>query len=1194
MEVYNKNNFKKKMNTKIKEKLNLKNFLMSRKNTLRIFFVVIFCLTFGLVSHNVMAQASSTEMSVKFEASVTDDNKFPGNYVDNIIGALYIVENAKSCTYSIVNPSGKEETNKLSLSDIMYGTEGLVTTLAKEAGIYKFSLVCVDASDEFITKKLDIEVEKMPLPQITIFYTSQTVRPGEKITLVWDTLYAKNCLLDGNKVATSTGSTTLIAGSQGTDTHILKCTGYGLDSSGVKTSVEQTAQTWVRPTTDIHIWLDGTWAFGDLPPWVEKLEYISNNGIDFYHSGTSLKIAGVNYPNGASSLEGQMYGLKYDWTVTKNLNFLDINNLVTNYDFDVCTYLQRKKLGKIPLEVCGNGIDDDGNGKTDCDDPYCIKNDYSCYEEWYNKTYLPRLETKQPNGYFGENCVSGDDKNGNGAIGCADPDCARYDYSGETGPGYGEEYLKSCPSSVQRYTFYKDPVTGQYTHPPYFAEYICEKEPHNFPLFVPVETTGNSTLNTPNMGEFWPILGSVWRVIKAKSGGEPSVFMPKAGTVESNGNKEGCNSKVDENGDDYIDCNDPQCTNSIYCKGSWLTPPFYSQKDYSLIPTITIEQADQNEKLDCFPYGDNEIGIKWDIKGLSGVSYCEATTSNMDNVEVTGWDIGGKLDNKSTNDGSGEIGDTTYINVKTIDEKGSDNIPSIEIVCHYDSNKNGITNDPDDKVVMKAVSFDAKSCGVDLGFQVDGQPSDASGCPDGTNEMIHSLKDETGTATWLISGADENTRCTPSGSWNGTGGTVDSSQNNIKIKKGESIGLSCKFDNNTTIPKDASPLVCANVMDCCDHRDPKTPEGAECIKIFGQDQIDLSCKTCDCNSTTTPPILGSACEISCRPPEITSFTADPTLVYAGIDEADEYYNEDYVDLDGNGIINLCDMDHNNDGVPDKGCVLQRDRSATTTLTWSSKNTKSCKVEIKSMDPIYSDVSTTGELQGSSTKPNDSFDFPADATGKYTFKLTCKSEKGTEVSSTTTAELWIKPNIKLDYEDLGDGKLKFKIDVKNANLCIDNYDNWFQFPSLEGEMLALDNLFTDTIDDITQTDLNGKSGFYQIWCGNDGSASLAWDKFMEKCAIGTVYSGYGDKDECIADCSYDRNTSYDDYTKSCVNECIPPLVSTAIRVGEKGEKYMNMCLPCPNEDPEYWDDGIGGLCHKCAEGKTYDSRTTNCI
>ena len=59
---------------------------------------------------------------------------------------------------------------------------------------------------------------------------------------------------------------------------------------------------------------------------------------------------------------------------------------------------------KPRVEICGNGIDDNGDGKTDCADP-------TCFSAPFCKTVF-------------EICDNGIDDNADGFTDCADPECA--------------------------------------------------------------------------------------------------------------------------------------------------------------------------------------------------------------------------------------------------------------------------------------------------------------------------------------------------------------------------------------------------------------------------------------------------------------------------------------------------------------------------------------------------------------------------------------------------------------------------------------------------------------------------------------------------------------------------------------------------------------------------------------------------
>src|ERR1022692_4164616 len=89
---------------------------------------------------------------------------------------------------------------------------------------------------------------------------------------------------------------------------------------------------------------------------------------------------------------------------------IDGGGLVSGHDGSATDGGNRTDTGKVcptgTSEICGNKIDDDCNGLTDCADPACF-GDPSCS--------TPGQEI----------CNNGIDDNGDGLIDCKDPDCSR-------------------------------------------------------------------------------------------------------------------------------------------------------------------------------------------------------------------------------------------------------------------------------------------------------------------------------------------------------------------------------------------------------------------------------------------------------------------------------------------------------------------------------------------------------------------------------------------------------------------------------------------------------------------------------------------------------------------------------------------------------------------------------------------------
>ena len=89
------------------------------------------------------------------------------------------------------------------------------------------------------------------------------------------------------------------------------------------------------------------------------------------------------------------------------------------------------------IEICANGIDDDGDGLVDCDDPACSCKHPNCLWGWCGSSiYSAPLE----------NCGNGKDDDGNGLIDCDDPDCAADPLCTATFPDGGRE--ENCSNGV--------------------------------------------------------------------------------------------------------------------------------------------------------------------------------------------------------------------------------------------------------------------------------------------------------------------------------------------------------------------------------------------------------------------------------------------------------------------------------------------------------------------------------------------------------------------------------------------------------------------------------------------------------------------------------------------------------------------------------------------------------------------------
>ena len=80
-----------------------------------------------------------------------------------------------------------------------------------------------------------------------------------------------------------------------------------------------------------------------------------------------------------------------------------VNVSTATQDFYDWIISQVPEVAESYVEICGNGVDDDGNGLSDCADPVCADNE----------------------GCGTEDCGNGLDDNNNGLVDCNDPVCAR-------------------------------------------------------------------------------------------------------------------------------------------------------------------------------------------------------------------------------------------------------------------------------------------------------------------------------------------------------------------------------------------------------------------------------------------------------------------------------------------------------------------------------------------------------------------------------------------------------------------------------------------------------------------------------------------------------------------------------------------------------------------------------------------------
>ncbi|MBO4351691.1 MAG: trypsin-like serine protease [Proteobacteria bacterium] len=163
-------------------------------------------------------------------------------------------------------------------------------------------------------------------------------------------------------------------------------------------------------------------------------------------------------------------------------------------------------------ENCTNGVDDNGNGKADCEDPACTS-ELSC----------------QP-----ENCTNGVDDNGNGAIDCEDTQC------------YEDAWCKveHCDNGID------DNRDGlaDCDDPQCLFDSSCETAP------TPISLAEDCTNGVDDNGNGF-----------VDCDDELCAQDPACISQPVSGDDEDCTNGQDDNNDGLADCDDPQCAQDSAC-----------------------------------------------------------------------------------------------------------------------------------------------------------------------------------------------------------------------------------------------------------------------------------------------------------------------------------------------------------------------------------------------------------------------------------------------------------------------------------------------------------------------------------------------------------------------------------------------------------------------------------------------------
>lgn len=160
-----------------------------------------------------------------------------------------------------------------------------------------------------------------------------------------------------------------------------------------------------------------------------------------------------------------------------------------------------------PVEICYDGVDNNGNSLIDCADPACMTS---------GKCLLPAVEI----------CGDGLDNNGDGLLDCADPACrntaACLDEICDDGLDNNGNGLVDC------------------------ADPVCASTSNCLP--PPVEICDDGIDNDGD---------GLFDCDDGKCAGHPSCFQPIA--------EEKCGNGIDDNGDGLVDCADSQCRQRSIC-----------------------------------------------------------------------------------------------------------------------------------------------------------------------------------------------------------------------------------------------------------------------------------------------------------------------------------------------------------------------------------------------------------------------------------------------------------------------------------------------------------------------------------------------------------------------------------------------------------------------------------------------------
>ncbi len=261
-------------------------------------------------------------------------------------------------------------------------------------------------------------------------------------------------------------------------------------------------------------------------------------------------------------------------------------------------------LPALPVEICSDGIDNDANGLTDCEDPACadtpaclpiaveicdddIDNDSNGLTDCGDPACMATAACPPP---IAEVCGDGIDNNGDGLVDCADPACTN------TKGCSPENCIDGIDNNSDGLIDCTDPVCVDNSNCQTPPVEICDDGLDN-------DGDGLVDCGDPKCAE------------------HSSCYQP---AVEEN-----CSNGVDDNGDGYIDCADTQCMNRSICLAEICSNGLDDDGDGKIdcadsecssdpacnIPEsplpFSVKASDSEEHYEAYRAGDKDMNTRW-------------------------------------------------------------------------------------------------------------------------------------------------------------------------------------------------------------------------------------------------------------------------------------------------------------------------------------------------------------------------------------------------------------------------------------------------------------------------------------------------------------------------------------------------------------------------------------------------------